>query len=396
MNEADQMVTRMGAIIKTPNYISEKVIGQGSYCTVSRAVDLKRKQKVAIKLVDGNKGIFNHIEDARRTLRELEILRRINHPNIIRILDVIVPTNPYFNEFAIVFPLYDGDLHYLMQQTNVMLEIHVKYIMYQMAHALAHLHSAGVVHCDIKPENVLFAAHDCSIVICDKNLSRNVIPPPNSSTPDPMMMETGSGETGSGETGPSETYPDHSHSVPGAIPYEMPDLLMTSWYRAPELILGMRHSPAIDIWGIGCIFAELLQCCLPAEKRTVRGPLFKGPDDADDQITCRIRKLGLITEEQQDDDYTIDHRETIPHLFRAFPKTTIKFLMSLLSFYPEERITAAQILTHPYFEGLPPIYRRPISQMVQHIDLSHIDRITPKNARESIYMVCKSIASLAV
>jgi mitogen-activated protein kinase 1/3 len=91
-------------------YYLVKLLGEGSYGSVMEAFDTKTKQYVAIKRI---MNLFQDLSDSKRIIRELRILRQLEHPNIIKILNVIVPTSENFNEIYVVFEKMDTDLHKL-------------------------------------------------------------------------------------------------------------------------------------------------------------------------------------------------------------------------------------------------------------------------------------------
>ena len=108
--------------------------------------------------------------DAQRTFREIAILRKVHHPNIVQLIDVVKAENDL--DLYLVFEYIECDLFTAIKD-GVLNEIHRKYIIYQLAKALKYIHSAGILHRDLTPSNILIASN-CKIKICDFGLSRTL------------------------------------------------------------------------------------------------------------------------------------------------------------------------------------------------------------------------------
>lgn len=135
-------------------------IGAGSYGNVYQAIDKETDKKVAIKNVHS---IFDDLVDCKRIMREIKILRMIDSPYIVKLHDIIVPKNrKTFNSINIVLEFADSDLKKLCKSSLKLEEIHVKTLMYNVLCSLKYLHSAAILHRDIKPGNIL-VNEDCSI-----------------------------------------------------------------------------------------------------------------------------------------------------------------------------------------------------------------------------------------
>ncbi|KAI5439975.1 Mitogen-activated protein kinase 4, variant 2 [Lathyrus oleraceus] len=210
-------------------------IGRGAYGIVCAAVNSDTREEVAIKKI-GN--TFDNIIDAKRTLREIKLLRHMDHENIIAIKDIIrPPQKDAFNDVYIVYELMDTDLHQIIRSNQPLNLDHCQYFLYQLLRGLKYVHSANVLHRDLKPSNLLLNGN-CDLKIGDFGLARTT----------------------------SET--DF-----------MTEYVVTRWYRAPELLLNCsEYTSAIDVWSVGCIFAEIM----------TRQPLFPGKD--------YVHQLRLITE----------------------------------------------------------------------------------------------------
>ncbi|VAH89696.1 unnamed protein product [Triticum turgidum subsp. durum] len=198
-------------------------IGRGAYGIVCSVMNFERREMVAIKKIAN---AFDNNMDAKRTLREIKLLRHLDHENIVGLRDVIPPAIPQsFNDVYIATELMDTDLHHIIRSNQELSEEHCQYFLYQLLRGLKYIHSANVIHRDLKPSNLLLNAN-CDLKICDFGLAR-----PSSESD--MMTE----------------------------------YVVTRWYRAPELLLNSTdYSAAIDVWSVGCIFMELIN----------RAPLFPG------------------------------------------------------------------------------------------------------------------------
>ncbi|XP_058084498.1 mitogen-activated protein kinase homolog MMK2 isoform X2 [Magnolia sinica] len=210
-------------------------VGRGAYGIVCAAMNAETHEEVAIKKI-GN--AFDNRIDAKRTLREIKLLRHMDHENVIAIKDIIrPPQRQNFNDVYIVYELMDTDLHQIIRSNQPLTDDHCQYFLYQLLRGLKYVHSANVLHRDLKPSNLLLNAN-CDLRIGDFGLARTT----------------------------SET--DF-----------MTEYVVTRWYRAPELLLNCsEYTAAIDIWSVGCILGEIM----------TREPLFPGKD--------YVHQLRLITE----------------------------------------------------------------------------------------------------
>ena len=151
------------------------------------ATDAQTGDNVAVKKVSS---VFDSTLDARRTLREIRLLRRIYHENIISLRDCFpppaaaMPTRPVlsgshdamdtqrtasFKDIYLVYDLMDTDLHQVIRSPQLLESSHVRFFSYQLLRGVAYLHSAGVIHRDLKPSNLLLNAN-CDLKICDFGL----------------------------------------------------------------------------------------------------------------------------------------------------------------------------------------------------------------------------------
>lgn len=256
--------------------------------------------------------MFQNVLDAKRTLREISLLKSMDHDNVVQIVDIMCPsTKQEFQEVYIVYELMDTDLHQVIRSSQIIRESHCQFFIYQILRGLKYIHSAGIIHRDLKPSNLLTNAN-CELKICDFGLA-----------------------------------------CTSAEQQRMSEYVVTRWYRAPELLLSCAQStPAIDVWSVGCIMAELLG----------RKPLFPGKDFIN-QLQLITKVIGTPSDQdlsqlksKQGAEYvkSLGEFERV-NLQRYYPEATetaLDLLDKMLVFNPSKRITVEEALKHPYFDSL--------------------------------------------
>lgn len=281
-----------------------KILGSGSYGKVCQAFDKKERKYVAIKKI---KRVFDDLVDCKRLLREIAILSELEDDRVVKLIDVCVPDDmAHFSELYLVLELCDSDFKKLLRLPEFLTENHVTTLMYNMLCGLKYVHSAGIYHRDLKPANCL-ANRDCSVKICDFGLARSVGSQAERDGTDGFCMVElgGNGPEESAEqdlqrqasatSASSVSDGDAQRDVAmakkrvarrnerGSKPLRnnkraLTGHVVTRWYRAPELILLQdNYTQAIDMWSVGCIFAELLgmiKANFPDAKH--RCPIFQG------------------------------------------------------------------------------------------------------------------------
>ncbi|KAI5987042.1 kinase-like protein [Pisolithus albus] len=285
-------------------------MGSGAYGVVVSATDQISGETVAIKLVTR---VFEKLQLAKRALREITLLRHFsNHENITGLIDMDA-IYPNFQEIYIFMEPMEADLHQIIKSGQTLTNEHVQYFLYQVLRGMKYIHSASVIHRDLKPGNLLVNS-DCELKICDFGLSRGF-----DSTPD-----------------------EHIGS-------QLTEYVATRWYRAPEIMLSFRrYTTAIDVWSIGCIFAELL----------LGRPLFKGKDYVD-QLNKIFEVLGtpeesviqrIGSEKAQIYVRTLPITKSVPfsRLLPTADYQALDLLEKMLSFDPLSRITVHEALSHPW------------------------------------------------
>ena len=280
-------------------------IGSGAYGLVCSADDKMCGVKVAIKKFSRP---FQSLIHAKRTYREIKLLRHMDHENIIGILDIFTPQQAMedFQDVYMVTQLMGADLNSILKCQQLS-DDHVKFLIYQILRGLKYIHSAGVIHRDLKPSNIA-VNEDCELRILDFGLAR--------------MADN-----------------------------EMTGYVATRWYRAPEIMLNwMHYNQTVDIWSVGCIMAELL----------TSKTLFPGTDHID-QLTKILQLVGkpdraFLSKISSDTarNYVAQmpeyKKKPFKEIFTGANEQAIDLLDQMLRLDADARITAEAALDHPYLE----------------------------------------------
>ena len=299
-------------------YSVVKKLGQGAYGVVCSCKDNEKNVLVAMKKIQN---AFEDLIDARRIVREIRLLHFLNHPAIIKLVDVEKPKDlQNFNDIYFATEYMDTDLHRVIYSKQPLSDSHYQYFIYQLIAGVNYLHSANVIHRDLKPSNIL-VNKDCQIKICDFGLGRGL----------PEDGEKGNNDDNSNLT----------------------EYVTTRWYRAPEVILcPSQYSKAMDIWSIGCIFAEIMARC----------PIFRGENYLD-----QIKKITDILGSPSENDMSFISGQQARKFINDLPKNkkigfeqifpkgnplAIDLLEKMLCFNPKNRINIEQCLNHPYFKDI--------------------------------------------
>lgn len=152
-------------------YECVKLLGQGSYGAVCSATHKPTGKKVAIKKMTG---VFEDEVDCKRILRELHLLRRIAHPFVVDLIDILRPRDlENFDTVYVVLGLSESDLKKVIKSAIFLETKHIATVVYNLLCGLKYLHSSNILHRDLKPANVLIN-EDCSVQIADFGLSRSL------------------------------------------------------------------------------------------------------------------------------------------------------------------------------------------------------------------------------
>ncbi|XP_042002188.1 mitogen-activated protein kinase 9-like [Salvia splendens] len=329
-------------------YEIQEVVGKGSYGVVAAAVDTHTGEKVAIKKIND---IFEHVCEATRILREIKLLRLLRHQDIVEIKHIMLPPcRREFKDIYVVFELMETDLHHVIKTNDDLTPGHHQFFLYQLLRALKYIHSANVFHRDLKPKNILANA-DCKLKICDFGLAR-------------------------------ASFGD----APSAVFWT--DYVATRWYRAPELCGSFfsKYTPAIDIWSIGCIFAEMV----------TGKPLFPGKNVVhqlelitDLLGTPSLEAISRIRNDKARRYLSSMRRKAPIPLSQRFPHVdplALRLLERLIAFDPKDRPSAEEALADPYFYGLADVEDEPSTQHISKFEFEFERRnLTKEDVRELIY-----------
>ncbi|KAG7954305.1 hypothetical protein I3843_11G010000 [Carya illinoinensis] len=289
-------------------------INEGTYGVVYKAKDKKTGEIVALKKV--KMGVEKEGGFPISSLREINILLSFNHPSVVGVKEVVM--DDLDNVFMVMeYMEYDlKDLLEVMKQPFSISE--VKWLMLQLLEGVKYLHDNWVLHRDLKTSNLL-VSKEGELKICDFGLSRQY----------------------------------------GSLLKPYTPIVVTLWYRAPELLLGgKQYSTAIDMWSVGCIMAELV----------AKEPLFKGKNEID-QLGKIFQILGAPNEKiwpgltklpgvrpNLKQPHNLLRTKFPARSFTGSPVLSelgFDLLNSLLAYDPEKRITAEAALKHDWFREVP-------------------------------------------
>jgi len=300
-------------------YERTEAIGQGAYGVVYRGQKTSSGETVAIKKIPF---LDNTPEGGVpcNVIREISLLRELDHPNVVRLLDVIQASPGGEAGLFLVFEFVAHDLKTFMDQMQTSDDVNeriglppqmVRSFMRQILAGVGYCHTYRILHRDLKPHNLLISADGRKVKLADFGLARL------SGLPN------------------------------GPYTYEV----VTLWYRAPELLLGAnRYSAAVDVWSIGCIFAEM----------ATGVPLFAGRSDID-QLFKIYQRRGTPTAETWPAGTRLPYYNPEHPQWREMPITDVvplealgshnaaDLLNKILQYDPDRRIVCKQALNHPYF-----------------------------------------------
>lgn len=287
------------------NYTKTEKVGEGTFGEVFKAIDKRTGLQVAIKRTK-----LSHEDEGvpSTAIREISLLKDLaGHPNIVELKDVI--NEP--GELNLIFEWVDRDLKKYMDKTEGPLApMLVKSYMYQMLRGLDACHRCGIMHRDLKPQNILVDSMGM-LKLADFGLARAIQIPLRK----------------------------YTHEI------------VTLWYRAPEVLLGQSvYAPSVDMWAVGAIFVEMVN------KRA----LWRGDSEVDELFKI-FRTMGTPDESVWPGvsglkDYNPDFpRWPGKPLSAACPSMDalgLDLLKRMLVFDPARRISAKKALLHPYFADL--------------------------------------------
>lgn len=279
-------------------------LGEGSYGQVHRVFDMHKQEIVAlkkIKLSDEDEGIPS------TTLREISLLRELNHPNIIQLTDLLYQYKE--RKLYLVFENMESDL-YQYSKNRKLSVLEIKHIFKQIVEAIDYCHENLVFHRDLKPQNILIDKNGKTVKIADFGLARHF-----------------------------------------SVPFRLYSKeIVTLWYRAPEVIMGAKdYGIGVDIWSLGCIFAQLFTGRPPFQGECQIEQLFQiffmlgTPND--------IMWPGI----KNVPDFCDKFPKFIPKGFyelignNGFDEKAMDLLEKMCELNPVKRIGCREILMHPFF-----------------------------------------------
>lgn len=281
-------------------------IGTGTYGVVYKAIDTVTNQLIALKKV-----LFDTEPEGipSTAIREICILRELQNPYIVHLKNVIANDDKLYLVFEYVEQDLKQYLDRLPKDSQVDMRV-VKSFLYQLLQAISYLHSKRILHRDLKPQNVLID-NSGNVKLADFGLAR-------------------------------------AYQIP-LRPYTHE--VVTLWYRPPEILLGtLEYSSAVDIWSLGTIFVELI----------TKNPLFSG-DSEIDQLYRVFRTLGTPNDRIWPGVSKLrDYKKTFPNwspvglasIVPQLDRDGLDLLEKMLIYDPNNRITAKEALTHPYFNDV--------------------------------------------
>lgn len=287
------------------HYLKLEKLGEGTYGVVYKSRDVNTGDIVALKrirLESDEEGVPS------TTIREIALLKELNHPNIVTLREVLNSDS----KLTLVFEYCEYDLRKYIDMKHRKLEIPIiKRFLFQLLAGIAFCHSRHILHRDLKPQN-LFITNSLVLKIGDFGLARAYGIPVRTFT----------------------------HEV------------VTLWYRAPDVLMGnKRYLNPIDIWSCGCILAEMV----------IGRPLFPGTSDGDELIRI-FKLLGTPTPATWPSIVDCPHYKPT---FASYPPRSLAtavpgldplgldLLQKMLIYDPTRRITAMDALSHPWFVDVP-------------------------------------------
>ncbi|XP_018410338.1 PREDICTED: cyclin-dependent kinase 14 isoform X2 [Nanorana parkeri] len=294
---------------KADSYEKLEKLGEGSYATVYKGKSKVNGKLVALKVI--------RLQEEEGTpftaIREASLLKGLKHANIVLLHDIIHTKET----LTLVFEYVHTDLcQYMDKHPGGLLPDNVKLFLFQLLRGLSYIHQGHILHRDLKPQNLLISDTG-ELKLADFGLAR------------------------------AKSIPSHTYS----------NEVVTLWYRPPDVLLGStEYSTCLDMWGVGCIFVEMIQ----------GAAAFPGMKDIQDQLERIFLILGTPNDDTWPSVSSLPHFKTErftqygpKNLRQAFNKLSYinhaeDLASKLLQCFPKNRLSAQAALNHDYFSDLPP------------------------------------------
>mmetsp|Transcript_11607 Transcript_11607/g.36936 ORF Transcript_11607/g.36936 Transcript_11607/m.36936 type:complete len:405 (-) Transcript_11607:447-1661(-) len=354
-----------------PKYKLLRKVGSGAYGFVVAADDTSTNKQVAIKKIAN---AFEDMVDAKRILREVRLMRQFNHPNVVRLYDIMEP--PYIEDFEdlyIITELMSTDLQKILYSKTKLSAEQLQYLLYQLLAGMNYINSANVLHRDLKPSNLLIDIQTCSLQICDFGLARGTATRKDY----PEVHDVGTAKN---------TDPHDEATGKSSEDHEYTEYVVTRWYRAPEIMLGFHaYDQAIDMWSIGCIFGEML----------LQQPIFPG-NDYIHQLKLIVKLLGRPHER---DLWFVSNHNAMNFMLQLpdykaqelqlkilnAPALALDMLSLILVFNPRKRLTIREALGHEFVEEFREHELERDAGFHVKIDDVEQTKLTKKNLQRMLY-----------
>uniref|UniRef100_A0AAY4AHV6 Cyclin-dependent kinase 14 n=1 Tax=Denticeps clupeoides TaxID=299321 RepID=A0AAY4AHV6_9TELE len=298
---------------KADSYEKLEKLGEGSYATVYKGKSKVNGKLVALKVI--------RLQEEEGTpftaIREASLLKGLKHANIVLLHDIIHTKET----LTLVFEYVHKDLcQYMDKHPGGLQPDNVKLFLFQLLRGLSYIHQKHILHRDLKPQNLLISDMG-ELKLADFGLAR------------------------------AKSVPSHTYS----------NEVVTLWYRPPDVLLGStEYSTCLDMWGVGCIFIEMIQGVAA----------FPGMKDIQDQLERIFLVLGTPSEETWPGVFTLPHFKPAVEfgsdlstdklsmcvwLFRlGYVDHAEELASRFLQCFPKNRFSAQAALNHDYFSHLPP------------------------------------------
>ena len=377
-----------------PEYELVRQIGSGAYGTVCEAIVVATGETVAIKRIDH---IFDSTGLCKRILREISILRQLNHPNVSKLRGIIMPKDlETFKQLYIVLDYAPSDLKKMIRSAITLEEDQVQMILYNILCGLNYIHSANILHRDLKTANILIY-NDCQVKICDFGISTSI--------PSVRKMTNI-------ESLDSQALQSSKDTTP-ALNRDLTKHVGTRWYRAHELILlDKNYGKPIDMWSIGCIIGELCgmieenmpsytkrrpilegKSCFPLSPINQGGSRYQAIDASSDQLALILKLTGTPSNEQasfiKEKDslaylrsFQFQKRTLLSDQFPYSSNSILKLMERMLLFDPRSRITVEEALSDSYFDNIRDLAReeRRSTNLID-LEFEGIETLKPEDLR---------------